>query len=463
MSADMYGSVGVCDPEIISDLPGYGQARPLRPVTERRRAVRPDVAIEPPATTAAPLRILFLTHYFPPEGNAPASRVHEMAKRWVRDGHQVTVITSAPNHPHGAVYPGFKNRLYQRQVIDGIDVVRVWTFLAANKGKIRRSLNFVSFMVTAVLAGLFCRRPNLVVATSPQFFCGWAGTIVSFFRRLPFILEIRDIWPESIAAVGAVRTKRLLKILERLEQWMYKSASHVVTVGSGYRDQLARRGVPTWKMSVVTNGVDKELFVPAQPSHEFRARYGMNGEHICAYVGTIGMAAGLGVVLRAARLLKQRGRNDIKFMLVGDGATKGELEAEAKAAGLDNVVFTGRQGKHHMPTVLATVDSCLVHLSRRELFQSVLPSKMFEAAGMGKPIILGVEGCAAEFIHKSGGGVTIEPENAEQLAAAVIRLADDEESGREFGAAGRKYVSRHFDRDKLSRQYIGVMRDVCGS
>lgn len=420
-----------------------------------------DRAIAAPAPNAQPMKILFLSHYFPPEGNAPASRVYEMCKRWVRDGHEVTVITCAPNCPTGIVYPGYSNQLYRKEVVDGINVVRVWSFIAANKGKIRRSLNFVSFMVSAIVAGMVQKRPDVLVATSPQFFCGWAGTVVSKFRRLPFLLEIRDIWPESIAAVGAVNKKFLIRILEKLEQMMYASATRVVTVGDGYRNQLARRGVNADRISVVTNGVDREIFDNQHIGGDaVRDKHKLRGRFVCSYIGTIGMACALGVVLKAAKILKEKGRWDINFLLVGDGAFKDKLQHDAKAAGLDNITFTGRLDKNLMPAYLDASDACLVHLKKQELFKSVLPSKMFEAAAMEKPILLGVEGCAREYLDKANAGIAFEPENAEQLVAALEKLAADRELAHQYGASARAYVLRHYDRDTLSRDYINVLRQT---
>lgn len=409
----------------------------------------------------APLRILFLSHYFPPEVNAPASRTYEMCKRWVRDGHEVTVVTCAPNCPTGILFPGYRNKLYQSETIDGINVVRVWTFLAANKGKRRRAVNFLSYMVMATFFCLFRRKPDMMIATSPQFFCGLAGMMLRKIRRFPFILEVRDIWPESIKAVGALKRKwGALRILESLEYRMYRSARQIVTVGDGYRDQLINRGVEPEKISVVTNGVDQELFVPCDRDNRLRHRFGINGEFVCAYIGTIGMAAGLEVVLDAAHILKRKGRNDVKLMLVGDGANRQTLETTAKAQGLQNVIFTGRLNKSEIPRLLGSVDSCLVHLKRQPLFESVLPSKIFEAAGMQKPIILGVRGCAADVVRKAGAGICIEPENAEDLVAAIEKLAGDEPLRRRMGKSGYQYVCRNYDREKLSREYVRVIRQA---
>jgi colanic acid biosynthesis glycosyl transferase WcaI len=407
-----------------------------------------------------PLRVLFFSHYFPPEGNAPASRTYEMCRRWVRDGHQVTVITSAPNHPHGVLYPGYRNRLVSLQEVDGINVIRVWTFLAANKGKRRRVLNFISYMFTAVLVALFVKRPHLVVATSPQFFCGWAGTLISKIRRLPFVLEIRDIWPESIVAVGAMKKRLPVKVLEWLERLMYSSADRIVTVGEGYRQRLVERGVPNAKLSVITNGVDEDVFVPQAADSELRAKYGLNGAFVCSYIGTVGMAAGLGVVLRAGELLRSKGRTDIKFLIVGDGADRAALEQKARELALENVIFAGQHGKQAMPRFLATSDACLVHLRNEPLFRSVLPSKIFEAAGMGKPVVMGVEGYAADLVREMGAGLCVKPEDAHALVEAVERFADDRELGREMGACGQRRVLRDFTREKLSTAYLRLLLQV---
>jgi UDP-N-acetylmuramyl pentapeptide phosphotransferase/UDP-N-acetylglucosamine-1-phosphate transferase/glycosyltransferase involved in cell wall biosynthesis len=405
-------------------------------------------------------RVVFLSHYFPPEGNAPATRVHAVCRHWVEAGHHVTVITCAPNVPSGVVYDGYANRLYQRERIDGIDVVRIWTYLAANQGTVRRIVNYLSFMMSASLAALLGPRPDLVVATSPQLFCGWAGVIVSRLRRVPLVLEIRDIWPASIATVGAMRNRRLLRALEGLERRLYAAADHIVTVGEGYRDELCKRGVPAERLSVIPNGVDAHLLSAHSADPELRQRWRLNGKFVCAYVGTVGMASGLEVVLDAAQELKARGTDDIAFLIVGDGAVRASLERTARAAGLSNVVFVGRQDKGAIPGILASVDACLVHLKRRELFATVMPSKIFEAAAMSKPIVLGVQGHAAALVEQAGCGICIEPENAPALAAAVHTLARDPALGAELGARGRNFFRTRFDRADLAQRYLDVLRCV---
>jgi glycosyltransferase involved in cell wall biosynthesis len=272
-------------------------------------------------------------------------------------GHDVTVITGVPNVPDGVAYAGYRNRWLQRECVDGIETIRVWTYLAANKGSTRRILNYLSLMLSAIVAGLWVRKPDLVIATSPQFFCGWAGAWVGRLRRIPFILEVRDLWPESIVAVGAMRAGRWLGFLEWLERRMYAAATRIVTVGTGYRDQLADRGVATAQIDIVPNGVDRGLFADRGGGAALRGKFDLGDAFICSYIGTIGLGSGLEVVLRAARLLRDEGREDIIFMLVGDGAVRESLERAARQEGLKRVVFTGRQDKRLVPAFLAMADA----------------------------------------------------------------------------------------------------------
>jgi glycosyltransferase involved in cell wall biosynthesis len=406
------------------------------------------------------MRILFLSHYFHPEGNAPATRVHELCRRWARMGHAVTVVTCAPNVPRGVVYAGYANRPYQREIVDGVDVRRVWTHLAANEGSVRRIANYLSFLVTGTLAALAAPRPDVLIATSPQFFCGLAGVLASSLRRVPFVLEIRDLWPESIVAVGAMRRSRAIRLLEWLERRMYAAATRIVTVGEGYRRKLAERGVAPERMDLVPNGVDLAMFRGGADGSRVRSEFGLGDAFVCAYVGTIGMGCGLDVALRAARLLRERGREDVRFLLVGDGAIRERLAREARESGLANVVFTGRLDKRRMPEVLAAADACLVHLARRELFTTVLPSKIFEAAAMARPIVLGVEGFAAELVAGAGAGLCIEPENEAELVAAVLRLADDPALARRLGAAGRAEIAARYDYDELAGRYADLLGKI---
>ena len=403
------------------------------------------------------MRILFFSHYFPPEGNAPASRTFAHCRRWVAAGHDVTVVTSAPNHPRGVLYPGYRNRLRQVEDWEGIRVVRVVTYLAANAGTWRRTLNYVSFMLSAVVLGSFERRPDVVLATSPQFFCGWAGVLVAWLRRRPLVLEIRDLWPESIAAVEAIRSRLVMGLLAKLELAMYRAAARIVTVGEGYRRRLLQRGADEARLSVVMNGVDDELFFPRPPDPALTERLGIAGRFVVTYCGVIGMAHDLDVVLRAAERLRVRSDDRVVFLLVGDGARLDELRSHAERAGLHNVLFTGNVPKRYVPELLALSDVCLVHLRAAEAFTAVMPSKIFEAAAMAKPVILGVRGFAADFVESAQCGLCVAPGDDGQLVQAVDRLSRDEALRERLGRAGREHVVANFDRNRLASEYLELI------
>ena len=412
---------------------------------------------ESPATI---MKILFFCHYFPPEVNAPASRTYEHAVRWVKAGHDVTVVTCAPNCPDGVVFEGYRNQWRsQSKMVDGIRVVRVWTWLAPNKGTVGRILNYVSYMLSAVWSALWLPKPDVVVSTSPQFFCGWVGVWYHWFKRVPFVLEIRDIWPESIAAVGALQKGLATRFLEWLERRMYLAADQIVTVGHGYREQIAAKVPVGDRISVVMNGVDSDVFSPRPRDEAFLAKWNLTGKFVCSYVGTIGMAHGLEVVVRAAHTLKEQGRDDIVFLIVGDGARREELQRLATQEGVaSQIVFTGRMSRDQMPTVLASSDACLVHLRKTELFETVVPSKIFETMAMGRPIIMGVRGESLAIVKDAGAAIEMEPESEADLVAALIRLADEPGLRTQLSSSAREYVMTHYHRDRQAVRMLEVLQ-----
>lgn len=407
------------------------------------------------------LRILFLSHYYHPEVNAPASRLYEHARCWARAGHEVTVITAVPSAPHGWAFAGYRNVPWQEEVIEGVRVIRVWTFMAANRRRIRRSLNYASYMVSAVVALLLVRRHDVVVATSPQFFCGLAGAVASVFRKEPFVLEVRDIWPESIVAVDAGRRNFVYGVLIFLARWMYRRAARIVTVGDGYRDKLiADHGLDPNSIDVVCNGVDFHLFDPSccEGPRTTLEQMKLADKFVVSYVGTVGMAHGLDVVLRAGELLKRR--EDIAFLIAGDGSERGNLERRAREMNLSNVHFAGLLRKEEIPRLIGESDACLVHLRDKPLFATVLPSKLFEAMAMERPVIMGVRGGSAEIVARHNAGICIPPEDAEALARAVERIAANREMAAFMGANGAAYVREHHARERLADRYAELLSSL---
>lgn len=407
------------------------------------------------------MKILFLSHYFPPEVNAPASRTFEHCREWARAGHEVTVVTCAPNHPRGELYPGYRNRLLAREQRDGVAVIRLWTWLSANEGFVLRTLNYVSYMLACIVALPWLPRSDIVISTSPQFFNGLAGFFVSRFKRAPWVLEIRDLWPESILAVGAINNALVIRILRWLEAFAYRRCTHIVPVTDAFARYMVDQGVAPEKISVIKNGVDTARFDPNVSGTDLRAELGLGERTVAAYFGTHGMAHHLETVLEAAALLRER--KDIVFLLVGDGAERERLVQLAAERELNNVLLLGQRAKEDMPALWGLADVSLVLLRRSPLFRTVIPSKIFEAMGMATPIVLGVEGEAQEIVTAADAGIAIEPENAQALAAAVTRLADDPDLRRTLGQRGRDYVVSHFERQQLAAAYLRLLNRLAGA
>ena len=404
------------------------------------------------------MHILFLTHYFPPEVNAPASRTYENTKRWVRAGHKVTVVTCAPNHPSGVIYPGYENKWWQWAEKDGVSVLRVKTYLSANKGVGNRSLNYFSYLLSAILFCRLAKKVDLVVSTSPQFFCGLSGYFVSLLHGCPWVVEIRDLWPESIHAVGAIRRRGLIGLLERIELFLYQKPDHIVALTPAFKHHIAGRGIPPEKIDIITNGADFEQFIPLPKQNAFRHRNGMNHKFVASYVGTHGMAHALETVLTAAKLLEHE--PTIRFLFVGDGAERENLQKQKEKMGLKNVLMLPQQKKESVPEILAASDACMVLLRKTELFKTVIPSKIFEAMAMERPIILGVDGESRRIVEESGGGVFVEPENPEQLADTVLRMSRNITWAEQLGKTGGEFVRKYYSRDQLAMKYLDVLKET---
>jgi len=410
---------------------------------------------------AMPLRILILSHHFPPEVSAGANRFYEMAKVWIQAGHSVTVVACAPNHPTGKAYPGYENSLWKRETVDGIEVIRVWTFLSPNTGIVRRALSFSSYLVSATIGSLFIPKPDLVISTVPHIFCGLAGFAVSSLRRTSWIFDVRDLWPESIVSVGAMNRGRIIRFLEAIERFCYHNATHIVSASGAYLPHFLSMGIASEKISVITNGVDLKLFHTSLDPAAFLKSHDLEGKFVVSYVGTHGLAHNLDVILEAADRL--RSRNDIAFLLVGDGAQRDRLMERRRAMGLANVLMLPQLSRDQIPAVLTASGASVVTLRPTPLFELVIPSKMFEAMALGRPIILGVRGEAKRIIEEGQCGVTFSPGSADELARQVEMLAGDPALCRRLGENGRRFVAAKYDRDKLAAEYLTILTQVAGA
>lgn len=405
------------------------------------------------------MKILFLTDNFPPEVNAPASRTFEHVKEWHKAGHDITVITCAPNFPKGEVYAGYKNKLYQTEMMDGIKVVRVWSYIAENKGFVKRTLDYISYSVTSFFAGLF-QKTDIIVATSPQFFTALSGRTLAFWRHKPWIMEVRDLWPESIKTVGAMKDNMFIRYFEWEEMRCYKSAKKIVVVTDSFKRTLISRGVPEGKISVVKNGVSRDLFKPQPKDEALVKSLGLEGKRIIGYIGTHGMAHKLDFILRCAKNME--GKNDYHFLLIGSGAEKANLMKMKEDMDITNVTMLDSVPKSEVHRYISILDLSLINLKKSPLFTTVIPSKIFENAGMEIPIIMGVEGEAQEIVEKYGAGLCFEPENEADFNEKLTMLLSDDDLYQRCKEGCRR-LSMDFDRKKLASDMLEVIEETCNS
>jgi colanic acid biosynthesis glycosyl transferase WcaI len=389
------------------------------------------------------MNILFITDNFYPEGNAIASRVYERACYWVKWGHSVTVITSNPNFPEGKLYPGYRNKWFQVEMLQGIRVIRVKTLIIANKGFLLRIIDFLSFMVPAFMVGLLQKNIDIIATTSPQFFGAIAACMVAKCKRKPFVLELGDLWPASIVSVGAMKDSVIIRLLEKIELCLYKMSTAIVVVSPAFKDNLVGRHVPANKINVILNGVDLEKYVPLPRNLELAARYSLPEDaFVVGYIGTHGMAHALANVLAAAALLTDLAA--IYFIFVGAGAEREQLIALAKKMQLTNIQFIGAQPKQSINDYWSLCDVALVHLKNTPVFSEVIPSKIFEAMGMGLPILIAApEGIASKIVLNEQVGLWVPPEDPQALAAALKDLYQQPELRKQLAENSLARASQH--------------------
>jgi glycosyltransferase involved in cell wall biosynthesis len=401
------------------------------------------------------VKILYLSQYFPPEMGAPAARVYELSREWARLGHDVTVLTGFPNHPTGIIPPEYRGQFVRREAVDGIHVVRTPIYAAANKGFFRRVLNYGSYAASAMSFGpLLTKRPDVVIATSPQFLTAIAGWWLAVLYRVPFVFEVRDLWPRSIVEVGAMRAGSfIVRTLEKIERLLYRRAARVIPVTDSFVDAIAAHGISREKISVITNGVDLDLFKPAN-CQAARKALGLPEGFLATYVGTHGMAHGLGMVLDAAKAVRDAG---VTFLLVGEGAEKAKLKARAEAEGITNVLFLDQQPRDRVAQIYAASDLCLVLLRDLPLFRTVIPSKMFEFMGSARPILTTVDGESRGILERAGAGRFSPPEDVGAFVSSLLELARDPAELERMGRGGRAFVETHYSRPALAARYVDIL------
>jgi colanic acid biosynthesis glycosyl transferase WcaI len=410
------------------------------------------------------VKILYVSQYFPPEMGAPAARAAELSRHWARLGHETTVLTGFPNHPTGVVPENWRARFHQlryTETVDGVSVVRTWLWPLPNRKAHERIRNYVSFCVSAALSGLGLPKPDVVIATSPQLLVALSGWWLAWWKRAPFIFEVRDLWPESLAAVGAGSEKTLLhRTLGAIAGFLYRHADRIVVVSPAFQDHLIRYWkVPAQKISIVQNGVETDLFRFDPAAIEVRKQLKFEDRFLICYIGTIGNAHGLETLIAAAEELRDA-LPSAMFLLIGEGAEKDKIVELAAARGLSNIQFLGQQPREQIPTYVSAADLCLVMLKKSDLFKTVIPTKLLEYMACERPVIIAVDGQARQIVEEAEAGVFVEPENSRELVKAILTLAADPACRRRLGANGRAYIVKNLSREKTAQDYIAVLESL---
>jgi glycosyltransferase involved in cell wall biosynthesis len=416
------------------------------------------------------MRIVYLCHYFVPEISAPSARLYEMSRAWVERGHTVTVMTGFPNHPTGIIPKEYRWRLWATEAIDGIRVLRNWLYATPNEGFVRKSISHLTFMVSSVLFGLPRLGPaDVIIASSPTFFAVFSAYFISRLRGIPYIFEVRDLWPAVFVDLGVIRNRTVIRLLENAEMFLYQNAAKVVTVTDAFTNTLVKRGLPPDKVMKITNGADLEFFQPpGEGEGRSQKREGAvsnpqpstrnSSPFTVLYMGAHGISHGLDSILRAAERL--RDHPEIEFLFVGEGAEKKNLIALKEELGLRNVRFVPGQAKAGVRAFYHTASVGLVPLRDVPLFSGFIPSKMFELMACGVPIVGSVRGEPARILEESGSALLVPPEDPAALAEAILALYADPDRRRQMSAAGRAFVEAHYDRRKLAVQYEELLRQV---
>ena len=402
---------------------------------------------------------------------APAARADELSRHWARMGHDVTVLTGFPNHPTGIVPPDWRSRLrrlWHTGKIDGVTVERTWLWPLPNRKAHERIRSYASFCFSSALRGINLGKPDVVIGTSPQLLVALSGWWIARWKRVPFVFEVRDLWPESLAAVGAGGEGTFLhRTLSAIAGFLYRRAHRIVVVTPAFKNHLIRHwNVPADRISIVQNGVETDLFRPA-PAATIRKELSreevqIDGRFVVCYIGTMGMAHGLETLIAAAEEL-QSTLPACLFLLIGEGAEKRRIMELAAARGLANVKFLDQQPRHRVPALVSAADACLVMLKKTDLFKTVIPTKLLEYMACERPVIVAVDGQTREIVEEAHAGVFVPPEESHALTQAICALALNSDERRRMGFNGRQHILARLSRKQTALDYIAVLKELIGT
>lgn len=408
------------------------------------------------------MRILLLTLYFAPDAAANAVIMTELAEELSALGHQVTVVTAFPHYAGNVIDHRYRGRLIQLDQYKGIRVIRTYLYTSPHKQRfVVRFLNYVSFNLLCTLAGLFAGPHDIILAPSPPLTIGLSAYIISRAKRIPYIYNVQDIYPDVVVKLGILRNPCVITLSRRLECFVYAHARHITVISDGFRANLLRKGVPPQKLTVIPNFVDVDFIRPLPRDNGFRHRFGLDGHFVVLYAGNLGHSQSLEDVLECAALMEDR--DDISFVIVGNGSRKPYLETRAHEMGLANVHFIPFQPREDVPDIYAAADVSLVPL-RQGIAMDSVPSKLYTIMASGRPVIAAVDPGSDtwEFVQQAQCGLCIPTEDPQALAEAIRALYADPALRERLGRNGREHVVQHYTRQAVGRQYHDLLTSLAG-
>ncbi|MFN8465846.1 MAG: glycosyltransferase family 4 protein [Caldilineaceae bacterium] len=400
------------------------------------------------------MRVLLIHQAFSSPGQAGGTRHFELGKYLVAAGDHFTVIASKLTYLTGK---SSANAL-AIETVDGMRIIRSYTLPVRQRGITCRIISFLSFMLSSLWSGLWAGPFDLVVGTTPPIFQSVSAWLIAYIRRRPFVLEVRDLWPEFAIDMGVLRQPFLILLARGLESFLYARATHIVVNSPAYRTYLIGKGVTPSKITLVANGVTPEMFHPEARGEEVRRHLRLEGCFVATYAGALGVANDIPTVLRAAKHLAYH--ENIRFMLVGDGRERHRLEQYAAAEGLHNVIFTGAQPKNQMGKYLAASDVCIATLQNIPMFTTTYPNKVFDYMAAGRPTIVAIDGVIRDVIESANGGLFVPPGDDMALAQAVLALSTNQEAVARMGLSARNYVVQHFNRAEQGKQFVKLLHAI---
>ena len=389
------------------------------------------------------MKILLLNQSFVSPDEPGHTRHFEMAQYLRGCGHELVIIGSDSNYQTGLRTVERKG-LYVEQVIDGVRVLRAYSAQTLHRSYFWRAISFFSFMFSSVWAALQVKDADLIMGTTPPIFQAVSAWFVALVRRKPFLLEVRDLWPEFAISMGVIKNPIVVKLAHSLEKFLYARATHILVNSPAYKEYILGKGVPESKITFIPYGTDINMFNPNVDGSSIREKLGLRDEFLVLYAGAMGQAHDLYTALRAAKRVNDEAR--VRFVFFGDGKERVKLEREAQGLELKNVLFAGVCPKKEMPSVIAAADVCLAILQNIPMFRTTYPNKVFDYMAAGRPTVLVIDGVIRDVIEASNGGVFVEPGNDEMLAKTILELSKDAQRVKQMGENARAYLVKNLDR-----------------